>query len=99
MSRSTIINQLSQSVTGTFPLYDLLSITTMSGSINITVIPQPASSSAKAPAALRLSTMSGAINVTMEPFLNNDTLMVLPERVFNFSVKSMSGPVNAALVQ
>ena len=97
MSRSTVLSHMSQSVTGTFLLHDQLSISTMSGSINITVIPQPASS-AKAPAKLRLSTASGAIKVVMAPFLNDPSTMV-PERIFDSSIKSMSGSITAALIQ
>lgn len=97
MSGSTVINHMSQSVTGTFFLNDLVSINTMSGSINITVIPQPASST-KAPATLRLRTASGDIKVVMAPFLN-DPSAVVPERIFESSVKSMSGSITAALIQ
>lgn len=97
MSRSTFINEISSSVTGTFVLHDLLSISTLSGSIDITVVPQPASSS-KAPAELLLNTASGSIKVTMAPFLHNPST-VIPDRIFNSSLKSMSGSINAALVQ
>lgn len=96
MSRSTFINEISSSVTGTFVLHDLLSISTLSGSIDITVVPQPASSS-KAPAELLLNTASGSIKVTMAPFLHNPST-VIPDRIFNSSLKSMSGSINAALV-
>ena len=69
----------------------------MSGSININIIPQPASST-KVPAELRLSTMSGAINVKMAPG-PDDQSTVFPERIFSSSIKSMSGSITAALVQ
>ncbi|CAD6572673.1 MAG: hypothetical protein ASARMPREDX12_005361 [Alectoria sarmentosa] len=96
MSRFTVINEMSNGVTGTFVLHDLLSISTMSGSINITVVPQPASSS-RAPAELVLNTASGSIKVTMAPFLH-DPSIVIPERIFNSTLKSMSGSITAALV-
>ena len=97
MSRSTSINEMSNGVSGTFLLRDLLSITTMSGSINVTIIPQPAASS-EAPAVLLLNSASGSINVTMAPFLH-DPSTVLHERVFDTSIKTMSGKIKAALVQ
>lgn len=97
MSRSTFISEISNSVTGTFVLHDLLSIDTVSGSINVTIVPQAASSS-KAPAELLLKTSSGSIKVTMAPFLH-DPSTVIPERIFNSSLKSMSGSITAALVQ
>ncbi|KAF6234229.1 hypothetical protein HO173_007649 [Letharia columbiana] len=96
MSRSIVISEMSNSVTGTFVLYDLLSISTMSGSIEITIVPHPASSS-KAPAELRLNTVSGSIKVTMAPFLH-DPSTAIPKRPFNSSLKSMSGSITAALV-
>lgn len=96
MSRSIVISEMSNSVAGTFVLYDLLSISTMSGSIEITIVPHPASSS-KAPAELRLNTVSGSIKVTMAPFLH-DPSTATPERIFNSSLKSMSGSITAALV-
>lgn len=89
---------MSNSITGTFKLYDFLSIKTMSGLINITIIPQRAVS-AKTPAEIRLSTVSGAINVTMAPFLNDDPSTPLPERILKSSVKSMSGSIHATLAQ
>lgn len=97
MSRSTVINEMSNSVTGTFALHDLLSITTMSGSINIMILPQPASSS-NATAELRLNTASGSIKVTMAPSLH-DLPTEIPERIFKSSLTSMSGSIDAALFQ
>lgn len=97
MSRCTVVNTVSDSVTGTFVLHDLLSISTVSGSIRITVVPQAASAS-KAPAELRINTVSGSIKVTMAPFLHDPSTLI-PERIFKSSLKSTSGSITAELVQ
>lgn len=54
----------SRSITGTFKLYDLLDLSTKSGSISITVEVQPGDK----PAHMRLSTSSGSINVRVVQF-------------------------------
>jgi hypothetical protein len=53
----------SHSITGTYQLYDLLDLSTTSGTISITVEVQPGDK----PAVLRLSTTSGSVNVRMVP--------------------------------
>lgn len=98
MSRSTKIDEISKSVTGTFALHDFLSIATVSGSIDITINPQPASSSSNTPAELHLDTVSGSIRVTMAPFLR-DPYTVIPERIFRSTIKTMSGSISAVLIQ
>ena len=98
MSRSTIINEVSKSVTGTFAIHDFLSISTVSGSIDITINPQPTSPSSNTPAQLQLDTVSGSIRVTMAPFLC-DPHTVIPERIFDSAIKSMSGSISAVLIQ
>ena len=94
--RQTIISGMSSSVTGTYNLYDTLSITTISGSVNIIVVPQPAandaasSSSAIKPADLRIKTTSGSISVTVDA-----QAAVAANRTFTTSISSMSGRINA----
>ena len=90
-ARSMVINETCNNVVGTFELHDLLSINTLSGSINITVVPQQASRSGVL-ARLHLSTASGSIQVAMA---SNGT----PDRVYVSAIKSMSGSINAILVQ
>lgn len=98
---STKISKMFESVTGTFLLHDVLCITTTSGSIDVTIIPQPApassSSSGHRPAELHLETQSGSIRVTMAPFLH-DPAGVTPERIFYSSIESMSGSITATLI-
>lgn len=98
MSRKTYINEDSNNVTGTFKLDDLLFIQTLSGSINITIIPQPALT-AGTPAQIRLRTVSGSVKVTMAPFLDDDLSTPVPERIFHSSLTSFSGSISATLLQ
>ncbi|KAI7533311.1 hypothetical protein KC331_g13132 [Hortaea werneckii] len=53
----------SKPLSGTFPLYDSLSLTTHSGSLNAIVIPQPANPLKPLPAELRVHSHSGSINL------------------------------------
>lgn len=65
-SRSIILRESSNSVSGSYPLYDLLSISTQSGSISIDVTPHSASSEHPSrPATLELSAKSGSIHATI----------------------------------
>lgn len=94
-SRETVIDLTSNSVTGTYSLYDLLSIHTTSGSIDITLSLKNASSSAPKPAVLDLSTSSGSIRVktTALRFSSN-----IPDREYRSSISSSSGSIDAQLV-
>ncbi|KAI7125589.1 hypothetical protein KC316_g8799 [Hortaea werneckii] len=53
----------SKPLSGTFPLYDSLSLTTHSGSLTATVLPQPANPLKPTPAELRVHSHSGSINL------------------------------------
>ncbi|KAI7214201.1 hypothetical protein KC333_g6141 [Hortaea werneckii] len=53
----------SKPLSGTFPLYDSLSLTTHSGSLNATVLPQPANPLIPLPAELRVHSHSGSIKL------------------------------------
>ncbi|KAL9619480.1 MAG: hypothetical protein Q9160_005917 [Pyrenula sp. 1 TL-2023] len=62
--RKIQVHETSSSVTGTFPLYDLLDISTTSGSISIHIDPKPAPSGApNTPAELLISTQSGSVSI------------------------------------
>ncbi|RVX70025.1 hypothetical protein B0A52_06196 [Exophiala mesophila] len=63
-TREIVHRETSHSITGTFKLYDLLDLSTKSGSIYITVEVQ----SGEKPAHMRLSTSSGSINVRVVQF-------------------------------
>ncbi|KAH8647248.1 hypothetical protein BX600DRAFT_518524 [Xylariales sp. PMI_506] len=65
-SRRIVLHYTSKSISGSYPLYDLLSISTESGSISVSVTPQPASSyDPSQPASLELRSKSGSIRATL----------------------------------
>jgi hypothetical protein len=62
-SRRIVVRESSKSISGSFPLYDLLSISTLSGSISVSVTPHSASSEDPSqPASLELKSLSGSVH-------------------------------------
>ena len=100
--RSTIINKASGSVTGAFHLYDSLCITTIAGSINITIILQPAApASHRTPPELKLSSSTG--NITVHTILRPSSQLVpnpldqVPDRQYITTIETRSGNIIATL--
>ena len=90
-SRETIIDISSGSVTGSYPLYDLLSIHTDSGSIDVTIDPKEASKDEVKPAVLRLTSNSGFVRaVTL-----TDSV---PKREYRADVYTSSGSIDVSLL-
>ena len=83
----------SESVTGTYLLHDRLTISTISGSISITIV---AISDANGPAELIISSVSGSITVNMEHLLCHPS--ELPDRVIGTDIYSTSGSINVSLI-
>ena len=94
-SRETIIDLASGSVTGTYALYDLLSIHTTSGHISISILPKNASSNAVKPATLHLGTSSGSINAHTPSLSTHSTI---PDRNYRTDIQSSSGSIDVSLV-
>lgn len=94
-SRETIIDLSSGSVTGTYALYDLLSIHTTSGSIAIALTLHNASASAPKPAALEVGTSSGSIRAHTSSLHAHTTV---PDRNYQTAIRSNSGSVDISLV-
>ena len=90
-SRETVINVESASVTGSYPLYDLLSIHTNSGSINVETVPKNASRQIIKPAVLRLSSNSGSVRA------RTSTISV-PDRDYQTSISTSSGSIEAGIL-
>ncbi|MCJ1387169.1 hypothetical protein MMC18_000009 [Xylographa bjoerkii] len=91
----------SGSVSGTFPLYDLLKISTQSGSIKINVEPKDALASKPVPAALKLKTVSGTIHVDTPMLLFEDGHLLtssVPVRDYQADISSSSGSLHAGIV-
>ena len=94
--RETIIDLQSDSIHGTYHLYDLLSITSQSGSIHITVIPHNASSrDPTKPAVLQLSSNSGSIRVSIPAIRDASSI---PDRDYQTSLSTRSGSIHADVI-
>lgn len=90
-SRETVIDVESSSVTGSYPLYDLLSIHTSSGSINIDVEPKKASTENVKPAILRLTSNSGSVRAM-------SSTVSVPDRDYQTTMSTSSGSINANIL-
>ena len=81
---------------GTYPLYDLLSVTTSSGSIDITVsLHGPVANSPDKPAKLTLNASSGSISLKI---LGIDTPSLIPSRNYISHISSQSGSIQAKML-
>lgn len=102
-------HETSQSISGTYQLYDLLDLSTKSGSISITVDVQPGDK----PAVLRLSSISGSVHVRMVPASSEGVWSFWKKskgtdhmqekalnlgRVFNTDISTKSGSVGGTIV-
>lgn len=94
-SREFIIHTASGSVKGAYPLYDLLSITTLSGSIDVSIDLKEASTKAPKPAKLLLKTLSGAVRVNT-PLLTSP-YTVVPFRDYQSDIHSLSSSVDITI--
>ncbi|KAL9631281.1 MAG: hypothetical protein Q9164_005979 [Protoblastenia rupestris] len=90
-SRDTTIVGGCGSVSGAYPLNDILSIATTSGSINIVVLPQDVDLTRPQPADLRLSTGSGSLRSTV-------SIVSVPNRNYTNFISSITGSVDAKLL-
>ncbi|KAJ8064140.1 hypothetical protein OCU04_007975 [Sclerotinia nivalis] len=63
-SRRIVVETVSGKIEGTYPLYDLLNLSSHSGAIGVNVSPKPVLESAPAPATLDINTSSGRIEVS-----------------------------------
>lgn len=90
----------SKPLSGTFPLYDSLSLTTHSGSLNATVIPQPVNPLKPLPAELRVHSHSGSIRLdTPVPGSDDDKRSrAIFQRGYRSAVTSHSSRIDAKLV-
>lgn len=91
-------HETSSSISGTYALYDLLDLKTFSGSISITIVPQPG----HLPAVLRLAATSGSINVKIDKsYLNaaqNSRYQDALNRTFDTKISSFSGSIGGSIL-
>jgi DUF4097 and DUF4098 domain-containing protein YvlB len=93
-SREIYVGTTSGSVTGTFPLWDLLHVESDSGSIDICITPKPLLEDDPKPAQLTLSTVSGNINARL-PIRQASSI---PERDYHTRINTHSGGIQADIV-
>lgn len=94
-SRETRIDVISGSVKGTYDLYDLLSVRTRSGSVNIGVRPQAVDKTAPAPADFTASSNSGSIDVQFPTTAFDGKI---PERDYRTRVETGSGSISGSYI-
>ncbi|KAG6991447.1 hypothetical protein G7Y79_00052g087870 [Physcia stellaris] len=90
---TTVIRSGSESVTGSYLLHDRLKISTISGSISITIA---AISDVHGPAELQISSVSGSITVNMEHLRSHPS--ELPDRLIDTDIYSTSGTIDVSLI-
>ncbi|KAF7917479.1 uncharacterized protein EAE98_010242 [Botrytis deweyae] len=88
-SRHIVVETVSGRIEGTYPLYDLLKVSSQSGAIGIEVKPKPVLESAPAPATLDIRTSSGRIEV-LSPVKDPKAIYL---REYITRVKSLSGAI------
>lgn len=85
-SRETIVSSIQQPIIGKYHLLDLLSLKSVQGRIDVSVVPEPGpSEDPHRPAELRLATSSGVINTEFQQ------LSQIPHRDYLTSVNSANG--------
>lgn len=89
-TRRTFINSGSSSLQGHFKLYDLLSISSTSGVIDVTVDPQEADPKSPKPAELVVESQSGRIHL--------NTPMSPPARDYITTLESRDGQVHGTII-
>ena len=91
-------HETSHSISGTYPLYDLLDLKTSSGSISVTIVPHPG----EAPAILLIESSSGSINVKIDKsYLNaaqSAQYQVALDRAFETTISTSSGTIGGKLL-
>lgn len=102
-------HEIFRSITGDFPLYDLLELSTVSGSIDVTVTPHPGTE----PAVLRIHSNAGSITVRIsDQYLTTtqsqlvhhpdaiDTHPALASinRTFTTEIKTQAGAIHATIL-
>ena len=99
--RKVVVESVSGSIRGDFALYDLLQVTTVSGTIDVTIDPKEVSEKDPAPAQLKLKTTSGSI-YAKTPIINRAIQALpassIPARDYITTIESTSGTLQVTLI-
>lgn len=97
--REIVIYSASGSISGTYPLFDLLSITTVAGSIQVNILPRPAlPSTPHTPASLVLASTSGSIHANVLNIQQYQPGNTIPDRIYTSRLSTVSGSISAKLL-
>ena len=95
-SRRIVVETLSGSITGCYPLMDFLGVTSQSGSVKINVFPQPVLPSAPAAAELVIDTIAGSIEVNLPVRDAVYPTYLPPPRNYTTRVQCRSGSIKGS---
>ena len=84
-------HEISHSISGTYKLYDVLDLSTVSGSINVNVVPQYGDK----PAVLRIGSVSGSVRISID----DNWTQVSQSRVFETYISTTSGSISGSIIQ
>ncbi|KAF2865271.1 hypothetical protein BDV95DRAFT_632458 [Massariosphaeria phaeospora] len=90
-SRETRLETISGSISGKYSLFDLLSIKTKSGSVNVNVEPKNASEEAPKPALFLANSLSGSIRADFER-------KRIPDRDYQVSLDTTVGSIDGMFI-
>ncbi|RAR03305.1 hypothetical protein DDE83_008274 [Stemphylium lycopersici] len=90
-SRQTHLQTISGSISGEFALFDLLSVKTKSGSVNIDIEPQEAAKGSSNPAVFMVDSLSGSIRTDFKR-------KHIPERDYQTFVNTTVGSVDGTFI-
>jgi len=96
-SRRIIVETINGSITGCFPLLDFLGLSSITGSIKVSVIPYDALPSAPLPAELKIETTDSSIQVDM-PVSDTTASYSLPARNYITSIHTTTGSIRGSLI-
>lgn len=95
-SRRISLETISGDVSGWFPLFDLLSISTISGDVTVDVEPKPAAKKSPEAAVLNVSSISGDVRVK-EPVPERGDEEAVPARDYVTVLETKSGHITAVV--
>ena len=90
-SRQTHLQTISGSISGEFALFDLLSVKTKSGSVNIDIEPQEAAKGSSNPAVFMVDSLSGSIRTDFKR-------KHIPERDYQTFINTTVGSVDGTFI-